>query len=653
VVIDEPGYTPSEVIKSRHQPKAEQAPPPLPAEPKDFLTDLSTEGSQISGIDFNFDLESTMSAPPAQAEAGADTGLDSLLGSFDNDVLGIDFEADLVAEAPPAVAGEPFDLGLLDQLGTSPASTNWLDDLGTELSQSAPEPVGFQFDSLEAEEEAIPATHTADQLMATIEGVSDEELAAKQAAGLLSGEEEFAWLQRQALERLQADPRTEISDEDLPPAEAVEPPDWLRGVEVRDKELSFLGDVDESSIFSDEISVPDLPADLPDWLAPRTSAVSELDLPDFTVESINMEPKADLVGEPLEASLETFISLENYDPSKDEWAIALDEEHERDIDDEPSWFRQAMERAAREGSGLPEEAPPAPQAMPAPAQQPNWLSEVQEDSFLEGMQDYPDDLPSWLAGAAGSSTSPAPAGETPQPEADIDIGTWLRSEQVGPKRDTGSYEMTGIELSPDKLKGVGRGTQRLAEPAPSATAPSVEERLPMAQQGDLPAWVRRPEVEKPRQTAVKSASEVAAAVPTLPPTRPVTAPQVRPAAPPPPRQRVVASAEPILVPSAPPPVPAQFEPFRAKLEQNPNDHRTRLSLARELVKSGDVVNGLQHYQTLVENVAESDTVSEDLALLISQYPTQPVARRLLGDLYMRQGYLQEALDAYRGALDNL
>jgi cytochrome c-type biogenesis protein CcmH/NrfG len=100
-------------------------------------------------------------------------------------------------------------------------------------------------------------------------------------------------------------------------------------------------------------------------------------------------------------------------------------------------------------------------------------------------------------------------------------------------------------------------------------------------------------------------------------------------------------------------VPAQFEPFRAKLEQNPDDHATRLSLARELVKMGDIVHGLQHYQTLVENVAESDTVSEDLVALISQNPTQPVARRLLGDLYMRQGYLQEALDAYRGALDNL
>jgi cytochrome c-type biogenesis protein CcmH/NrfG len=66
-----------------------------------------------------------------------------------------------------------------------------------------------------------------------------------------------------------------------------------------------------------------------------------------------------------------------------------------------------------------------------------------------------------------------------------------------------------------------------------------------------------------------------------------------------------------------------------------------------------VDQSLEHYQTLVDNMGELDQVSEDLRALLVSRPATPVARRLLGDVYMRQGYLQEALDAYRGALDNL
>jgi cytochrome c-type biogenesis protein CcmH/NrfG len=97
----------------------------------------------------------------------------------------------------------------------------------------------------------------------------------------------------------------------------------------------------------------------------------------------------------------------------------------------------------------------------------------------------------------------------------------------------------------------------------------------------------------------------------------------------------------------------QFTQYRQKLEQNPNDHETRLKLARELEKHGSVNASLEHYETLIESSTSLEVVAADLAGVISRVPAHPKVRRLLGDTYMRQGHLQEALDTYRGALNQL
>jgi cytochrome c-type biogenesis protein CcmH/NrfG len=113
--------------------------------------------------------------------------------------------------------------------------------------------------------------------------------------------------------------------------------------------------------------------------------------------------------------------------------------------------------------------------------------------------------------------------------------------------------------------------------------------------------------------------------------------------------------QPVPPASAPAIVPEgeHFAQYRQTLEQNPNDHETRLKLARELEKQGSVNASLEHYETLIESSASLDVVSTDLATVISRVPAHPKVRRLLGDTYMRQGRLQEALDTYRGALDQL
>lgn len=107
------------------------------------------------------------------------------------------------------------------------------------------------------------------------------------------------------------------------------------------------------------------------------------------------------------------------------------------------------------------------------------------------------------------------------------------------------------------------------------------------------------------------------------------------------------------VPQAAIPEGELFESYRHRLEEAPDDHATRLALARTLRAHGQIVPSLDHYETLVEGSHLLEDVSNDLSALVDEQPEQPRLRRLLGDALMRRGRLQEALDAYRAALERL
>jgi thioredoxin-like negative regulator of GroEL len=79
------------------------------------------------------------------------------------------------------------------------------------------------------------------------------------------------------------------------------------------------------------------------------------------------------------------------------------------------------------------------------------------------------------------------------------------------------------------------------------------------------------------------------------------------------------------------------------LQQNPQDHAARLDLARALDQGGDVPASLGQYQALVQHEALLDNVAADLNKLAARHPSSPQVRRVLGDVLMRQGRLQDAL----------
>lgn len=96
-----------------------------------------------------------------------------------------------------------------------------------------------------------------------------------------------------------------------------------------------------------------------------------------------------------------------------------------------------------------------------------------------------------------------------------------------------------------------------------------------------------------------------------------------------------------------------FARYRERLEADPNDHANRLALARALRTSQGVSSALDHYELLIDSTQFLQDVSADLTDAVEEIPENPRVRRLLGDTLMRQGKLQDALDAYRSALDRL
>jgi hypothetical protein len=102
-----------------------------------------------------------------------------------------------------------------------------------------------------------------------------------------------------------------------------------------------------------------------------------------------------------------------------------------------------------------------------------------------------------------------------------------------------------------------------------------------------------------------------------------------------------------VAPAVPPPAPVRRpEPPRAVMTG------ATLQSARARTSGGDVTGGLAEYEALIRARVDLDDVVTDLRALAGRSKA-PALYRLLGDGYMRQGRLQDALDTYREALNHL
>jgi tetratricopeptide (TPR) repeat protein len=90
-----------------------------------------------------------------------------------------------------------------------------------------------------------------------------------------------------------------------------------------------------------------------------------------------------------------------------------------------------------------------------------------------------------------------------------------------------------------------------------------------------------------------------------------------------------------------------------QIEDLPRDPAARLSMARAALNAGDWAEALTIYRTLVTSSEMLDSVIDNLQIGLRRHPDDANGYELLGDAFVKDGRLQDALQAYRTALAKL
>jgi hypothetical protein len=113
----------------------------------------------------------------------------------------------------------------------------------------------------------------------------------------------------------------------------------------------------------------------------------------------------------------------------------------------------------------------------------------------------------------------------------------------------------------------------------------------------------------------------------------------------------VAAAAPTPAPA--PPTPAPQPPALVTAPYRPPSVAASLETARQQAASGDLDTSLVSYEALIRGSVELEAVISDMSQLARTHRNNPAVYRVLGDGLMRVGRLQEALNTYREALNQL
>lgn len=319
------------------------------------------------------------------------------------------------------------------------------------------------------------------------------------------------------------------------------------------------------------------------------------------------------------------------------------------LEEIPDWLKALEAEAAPEAAEAAEEATWLP-APPAVAEEvPEAGAEVPTPA-PEGPTAGPveETLPTWLA-EEGVEEAPVP------PEEELALPPWLQGveeEEPAPEMPTAPPLEPVTEAEPSEAEGMPDWLAELRRRAAATVEAPEEEALAEETPGE-PLGERAPE-----EVALEEAPE--ALVEEGPPVEEGVVP--------------VEEAPEVLVEGAPerpeaeavveeqvevaevPPAPALSADAQAALERlavRPNDHGARLLVARAYAAQGQVSEALAHYQHLVTVDDVLAQVVEDLEALAVREPHPARVYQLLGDAFMHQGRLNEALGAYRQALQML
>ncbi len=581
----------------------------------------------------------------------------------------VEEEVAVAAEAEPApqVSAEPWEQEVPDwllEMGAAAEATP-LSEVEAPVAEGAPpevpewlrESIGeaVPTESIEPPEE-LPAEEIPDwlrQLMSyeqaptTGEAIPPEEPAPAEVP---------AWLLEVPKAEIQETPPVEPEpplaeafppEEEAPPAEA-EVPESLKALVA-----AGLLDAADLEAAMHEMSPEALEAQraekVPDWLK-ELIGEQPVQVGEPVPRAEEMEPVETVVPPPVEEaplptpevpeSLKGLVAAGLLDEADLESAMkemSAEELEAQRAEAVPDWLRELMgekppapmvtepveelleaERAAP--PEIEEAAPPEAEELPA------WLAELQEveEEALpvaeEAAPAEAEELPAWLAELREVKEEALPVAEEAAPAEAEELPAWLAelreveeealpiAEEVAPAEAEEMVPSPAVEGPPIEFPGP-EAAATLEEVAPSMIeAPAVE--VPSLEQAAPPLGVEEP---------VKEAALPLGAEPMAP-------------------VELVRPVEKAL---------SRREELVAQLKERPRDYAARLELARLYQQEGDWNAALNQYEKLISARKSLPDVIQELNAMQNEPVDRTRLYQLLGDAYMQNDQLNEALEMYR------
>ncbi len=366
-------------------------------------------------------------------------------------------------------------------------------------------------------------------------------------------------------------------------------------------------DADEGEL---DLDAPLAPAEIPDWLSDLMPAAPP--------------PAAPTPTKPIDQLFEAPASVDMPDWLRQD---VLGDASASDID---SIFEESEPLIPVDIAPIIQEQPSAP-PIEVDTSDP-WV-EAFDEEYEQGGEADVNAVPEWYEQNVNDPARIAAVeGQTPYEET-----IELEDAPLPAENGLTAGQPQGI---PEWVTGFERGEEE-AEPVPTNVFEEMPDWLKEVESSvspqDVPDWlvetisvqddVIEPEYDEPVVEAYTPPAPVIQA-----PPKPVT---------PAPAPRQATEGHPPVQPPQPR-VAAPTGPVAEVIER-----------ARDREQSGDLEGALAEYESMIRTNSGIDAVVEELSQLVKSYKTTPAVYRVLGDGLMRQGKLQQALNTYREALNQI
>lgn len=433
--------------------------------------------------------------------------------------------------------------------------------------------------------------------------------------------------------------------EPLEETPAADNTDWLKSLKADAAEGPQNLEDDEPEPI-DEADVSDRLATLGNWDTPAEKQSATIDTEPMPA----AEQPASLSRED-DDNLSWLEGLAAKQGAAEEELLTTPEERQ---EVQPEWLKQQSEKPKSETLAWLDE-------LSAAADKPaETLSEPEPGPMakLEPIEDFEDLNEPAQAGETPIAPAQAPAA-TPEPDLGETTPAWLRALSAEMEKGAPAAEPIAprpLEEAPDWLNDLrpqvaeeAANKEEAADASEAATEPwkQIEEdgkldwlqsESPM-QEEDAPkiepTWLPAAEIEaaspesEPRLESVEGNFEEE---PSDEETEPIT----------------MAEAEPVT--EAAPPTRKKTSGLRRRTKSlSPDQLDDRLAQARQALSYGNISDAAEAYGYLLRRRIRLDEVIADLSAALRRFPRQVMLWQTLGDAYMRNNQLREALDCYTKA----